>query len=302
MGLALLLLAILGLAWGCSVPTKTLLIKDNNNVAKIDPGTIIQTATGQPISFAKMVADLERTRIVYIGETHTDPSHHEIQLKILQTLTANGLKPKVGMEMFDSTYQTVLDSWRLGKLSNAKFLESVHWYANWRFDFDLYREILEFIRDNQIQLVGLNIPGHIPPKISVGGIHNLRDWEAKHLPQRIDTSDAEHRAYVEEIFGFHNIRGRENFEYFYAAQCVWEDAMAETIAATIGEDFMVVLAGNGHIKKKFGIPKRAYSRTKLPYRTIYLTPAGSQTDLDDGDYIWVTPPINPPKMPSRMKK
>jgi hypothetical protein len=52
---------------------------------------------------------------------------------------------------------------------------------------------------------------------------------------------------------------------------------------------MVVLAGNGHIQFKYGIPDRAYNRTGASFRTIYPAPAGDVVELDIADYIWVTP-------------
>jgi len=51
---------------------------------------------------------------------------------------------------------------------------------------------------------------------------------------------------------------------------------------------MVVLAGNGHIQFKYGIPDRAYSRTGISFRTIYTAPAGDVVELAVADYIWVT--------------
>ncbi len=135
----------------------------------------------------------------------------------------------------------------------------------------------------------MNIPFHIPPKISVGGIENLSDDEKKYLPKQLNTSNPDHRAYVEDIFKNHHIRGRENFEYFYMAQCVWEDTMAESITNNLKGNIMVVLVGNGHIIRKFGIPDRAYNLTKASFKTVFLAPAGSETELSNGDYIWVTP-------------
>jgi hypothetical protein len=50
-----------------------------------------------------------------------------------------------------------------------------------------------------------------------------------------------------------------------------------------------VLAGNGHIQFKYGIPDRAFSRTDEAFRTIYPAPVGDVVELDIADYIWVTP-------------
>jgi uncharacterized iron-regulated protein len=272
---------------GCSsVPPKTF-VKDTD--VAVEPGTILSAASGKPISFDQLITELKGVRVVYIGESHTDSTHHRTQLDIIQALFGAADEISIGMEMFDFTYQPVLDRWSSGELEEAAFLEKVHWYANWRYPFSLYRDILEFVRDNRIPLVGLNIPFHIPPKVRIGGLANLGDADARHLPSEIDTSDSAHRAYVEPVFKQHAFHSSANFDYFYEAQCLWEETMAESIASSMPSGIMVVLAGNGHIVYKFGIPQRAFRRTSLPYRTVYLSSAGKDIELVYGDYIWVTP-------------
>ena len=274
---------------GCAMIPKKLLIEDISKSFGED--TIISAKTGMPVSFEDLIADLNTVRVIYVGENHIDPAHHKIQLKVIKELFNLHPKFAVGMEMFDHSYQQLLDLWSAGKLDQKAFLEKVHWYANWKFNVELYSDILDFLKEKKIRLVGLNIPFHIPPKIAIGGIESLSDDEKKRLPKVVDFSDAEHRAYVEEIFKHHHVRGRENFENFYMAQCVWEDAMAEYITSNLKEDMMVVLAGNGHIKRKFGVPDRAFDRTEASFRTIFLAPAGSKAELSFADYIWVTPPM-----------
>ncbi len=281
----MLFIAVL-MTTGCVVTTKQLSFKDRPE--SYGPDTIISGKTGGPVSFETLIADLNRVRIVYVGEQHTHPDHHKIQLQIISALFEDNPDLIVGMEMFDTTYQSVLDDWSAGKLDQDTFLKRVHWYANWKFDVALYRDILTFIKDHQIRLVGLNIPFHLPPKIAIGGVDSLSEDEKKHLPRQIDTENADHRAYVERIFRMHHIRGRDDFETFYLAQCVWEDTMAEAIADNFTGSKMIILAGNGHIYKKFGIPERAYKRTQAPFRTVYPASIGSQATLSDADYFWTT--------------
>jgi uncharacterized iron-regulated protein len=122
------------------------------------------------------------------------------------------------------------------------------------------------------------------------------------LPAKIDLSNAEHRAYLETIYNMHTVRGRDNFDNFYAAQCAWEDGMAQAIADNLEENIMVVIAGNGHIVRKFGIPNRAYSRTNTPFRTIYLATPHSRVTLADADFIWVSPTVAENRGSMRMGK
>ena len=282
---------LLGLAFGlllegCALTPDTPKIEDIFKAIK--PDTIISADTGMPLAFETLIAYLSHARVIYVGEQHTNPAHHKIQLKVIKTLYASDPDLVVGMEMFDHTYQPVLDQWTAGQLDQKAFLEKVHWYANWRFDFELYQEILLFIKEKKIKLVGLNLPNDIPPRVRIGGIDNLSDADKKHLPEKIDLSHADHRAYAREVFDRHHASIKGNFEYFYMAQCVWEDTMAEAISRNLKGAKMVVLAGNGHIIRKFGIPDRAYLRTKVSFQTIYTAAVGSSLKLSFGDYIWVT--------------
>lgn len=279
--------ALMILFWGCAVVPKKLLIKDIP--ASFQEGSIISGQTGKSVTFEELLGDLNDQRVIYIGESHTDKHHHGIQLQIIQAIYKNHASMAVGMEMFDHSYQDVPEQWAAGNLDERDFLRKTHWYANWRYKYSLYSDILAFIKDNHIRLVGLNIPFYIPSKIRVGGLENLNPADEEHLPLEINTSNEAHRDYLEDVYHRHHFGGEVEFDDFYMAQCVWEDAMAEAIAQNLNQDMMVVLAGNGHIQFKYGIPDRAFRRTDASFRTIYLASVGGEVELGIADYIWVTP-------------
>ena len=276
---------------------KTLSIQDHP--APMAENTILATATGATISRSQLIEALDAVQVVYVGERHTNPAHHAIQLAVIQGLANKASELSIGMEMFDYTYQPVLDRWTAGELDEATFLQQTHWYANWRFDFGLYRDILEYAKENKIRVVALNVPFHIPAKIRVGGIASLSAEDAGHLPAEIDTSNSDHRSYLEEIYAMHAFNNRGNFDFFYEAQCTWEDAMAAKVAESLGSGKMIVLAGNGHIVRKFGIPNRAFARTGAPFKTVYLASVGGEAELAWADYLWVTPDKRMPRMSMR---
>jgi uncharacterized iron-regulated protein len=282
------LILLLIIVWGCAVSPPKLNIKGMPDA--YDEGTIVATQKAAVVSFEELVEDLGSRQVVYVGETHTSREDHKIQLAVIKALFKKNPDLAIGMEMFDHSYQDVLDQWSAGKLDQKAFLQKVHWYANWRYDFALYQGILDFIRDNRLRLVGLNVPNHIPPKIREGGIESLRSDEKKHLPGQINFSNKAHRDYIQNIFESHkhHFRGQVEFENFYAAQSVWEDAMAEAIAQNLNNDVMVVLAGKGHIQFKYGIPDRAFKRTGAAFATIYPVSTGTEVDPEIADYIWVT--------------
>jgi uncharacterized iron-regulated protein len=278
----------LSLFGGCAVKSDTVLIKDTSTA--VEPDTIISAKTGKTVTFDELMNDLNSSQIVFIGERHTNDVHHGIQLKIIEAVFKNNYSMEAGMEMFDRSYQPVLDLWSAGVLEEENFLRKVHWYANWRFDFALYRNIFSFIKENRIKIIALNIPSHITARIRVGGIDNLADDDKQYLPKEIDTSNTAHRNYAEQVFKRHHFNSNVKFDDFYMAQCVWDEIMAESIASDLGNKKMVVLTGNGHIQYKYGIPDRTFRRTGASFRTIYLASVGEELELGIADYIWVTPP------------
>jgi uncharacterized iron-regulated protein len=151
--LGLIVFSMLGSCAGKSDKVVT-----EDTVKSVRPDTIIATQIGKEVSFDEMMADLNRHQIIFVGEQHTNASHHSIQLKIIQASFQSNHDLAVGMEMFDRSYQEVLDFWSAGVLDESAFLRKTHWYANWRYDFALYRDILLFIQQNRIKLVGLNYP------------------------------------------------------------------------------------------------------------------------------------------------
>jgi uncharacterized iron-regulated protein len=284
----ILFTAMLTSLWGCAVTPQKLNIKGKPDA--FDEGTIISTQKSAAVSFEVLLKDLQNSRVIYVGETHTSQEDHRIQLEVIQALFQKYPNLAVGMEMFDHSYQEVLDQWSAGKLDQKDFIQKAHWYANWRYDFALYKDILTFIKDNRLRLVGLNVPNHIPPKIREGGIESLRADEKNHLPPQMDLSNTTHRDYVKKVFDAHghHFKGEVEFDNFYAAQVVWEDGMAAAIAENLKNDVMVVLAGNGHIQFKYGIPDRAYKLTGAAFTTIYPASVGAEVEPDIADYIWVT--------------
>jgi uncharacterized iron-regulated protein len=275
---------------GCASVPRHIIVTTTNERFPVD--TILNAKNGQPISYEALIEDLSDVRVVYVGEIHTNAEHHRIQQRIIEALHEQHGAITVGMEMFDHRYDPVLDEWRTGALDRAAFIEKTHWYvprSGWGFDFDLYAPIFETLKSRKISFVGLNVPFWIPSKISASGIANLLPDERRLIADRIDTDNAAHRAYVESVFNQNPHHGLKSFDYFYEAQCAWEDTMAESIARKLGEAPMVVVIGNGHIQYKYGVPERANARKPTPYRTVYLAPVGMQVDFALADYIWVTP-------------
>ena len=72
---------------------------------------VLDARTGRTVAFEEMIDDLATVPMVFVGESHTNPEHHEIQHRIVEALSARNPAVLVGMEMLQRPYQEVLDEW-----------------------------------------------------------------------------------------------------------------------------------------------------------------------------------------------
>jgi uncharacterized iron-regulated protein len=271
----LFIAVIIVMGMGCrSVTTIVGTDKFRNFPAEISAGDIVHVATGEKITFSQLADSLDGARIVYVGEVHSNKESHELELQVLKEFyKRNGDNIAVGLEMFKRPHQDILDKWTGGEISEKDLLFSTDWDDEWGYDYNHYKGIMDFIRDNKIPVVALNINRAFQKKISRNGIEGLSEEEKKTLPE-IDTTDVYHRRYLEKIMKGHGDTDiSEAFERFYLIQCVWEDVMADSISKYLSspegkEKKLLVFIGGGHVIYHFGVPKRVYRNNHLPYLTI----------------------------------
>jgi uncharacterized iron-regulated protein len=310
-----LLLFISWIGFGCAkkVPLPLWASQISMIPEPIGSEQILKVPDGDWISFAELMESLREARVIYAGETHDQMEHHQIQLRILQGLMEKGKEVVVAMEMFQRSQQPVLDRWTSGQLTEEQFLTEVDWETAWSIDYSLYRGILDEARNKGLKVLGLNIPKEWVKKIAQNGIEGLSPEDRGRLPE-MDLTDHQHRAYIQSIYGQHRQGLAKTFEYFYQAQCLWDEGMAETLSRFLQSPegkgkTILVLAGGGHVVFDFGIPKRVYRRVSVPYQTIVLREWKKTLDDDltfagatspPADFLWFTPPAPPEKKKPRI--
>lgn len=262
----------------------------NADVFSSEQRSVLRLRDDRVISFAGMIQELKNTDIVFIGETHNVPSHHVLQLQIIQELYKLENSVSVGLEMFWADSQDDLSRWMAGAMPLGDFLGV--YYENWRFPWPLYRDIMLYIRDNRIPAVGLNVHPAITKKISRYGFSSLTEEEIRKLPP--ETGCVVNKAYMNFIrraYAMHQHQGTQ-FLYFCQAQLLWDQVMAYNIMKHIQnnpKNIMIVLAGNGHAWKS-GIP--AHVRADLPETSMKVVLPEIPGHIDsktitenDADYI-----------------
>ncbi len=270
--------------------------------APIGPEEIFRLPEGNQITFKELLKDLQTTRVIFVGESHDQIEHHRIQARLLQNLIAEGRELGIAMEMFTRSQQPVLDQWIRGLLTEEEFLKEVQWETTWGIDYELYRDILDQARTHRIKVLGLNIERDLVRRVAQNGIEKLSFEDRRKLPE-MDLTDQRHRAYIKSIYKNHQGGVAEDFQYFYEAQSLWDDGMAETLSDYLKSSdgkgkTLLVLTGSGHVVFGFGIPDRFYRRTSLPYQTIVLKAWKEKLDEDFtftetssplANFLWLTP-------------
>ncbi|HKN19240.1 MAG TPA: ChaN family lipoprotein, partial [Dissulfurispiraceae bacterium] len=223
----------------------------------------------------EVLARVSGKRIVYVGEYHDRFSNHAVQLEVIRSLHRKNKKIAIGMEMFQRPFQKVLDEYIAGTIDERAMLKGTEYFKRWGFDYNLYRPVLSFARDEKIPVIALNIRTEIVDKVSKGGIDSLSEGEKKEVPLQTDFSDEDYKTRLREIFQTHKGLKEKNFDFFYQSQILWDESMSQSIDDFLKNrpDFrkdgqVVVIAGSGHLYFGSGIPKRTFRRNGLDYAVI----------------------------------
>jgi len=252
---------------------------------------VLRTSDGKDIAFKAMIEEIRRAKVIVVGETHSNKKDHEFQLAIIKALHRSGVPLAIGLEMFRSDSQNVLDQWVRGSLGLSAFQKAYD--DNWAGPWPLYEDIFVYARDNKIPMVGLNVPADITGKVSREGFSSLTREELKKLPPGISCSvDERYMDFIRRAYAAHGGRDR-SFVNFCEAQMLWDKGMAWHLVEFQRKNtgrVIVVLAGVGHAWKR-GIPEQMEEMAKLDYRVI-LPEIPERIDrttilFRDADYILV---------------
>jgi uncharacterized iron-regulated protein len=265
-------------------------------IAKTDNGIPVlshpTTRAVTPDSLATLddiIPQLTTARIIYVGERHDRFAHHINQLQIIKKLHEAGYKLAVGMEMFQKPFQKVVNEYLAGRIDERKFLQKSEYFSRWRYDYNLYKPIIDYLKQQNIPVIALNIQGDISRKVAREGLYNLPDDQKKQLPSAMDFSNEQYREDLNSVFTIHTQQKElKDFNYFFQAQTLWDECMAESAQKFLEnnpESKLVILAGNGHVRYKYGIPGRLHRRNHEPFKVVL-----QDEEIEDSiaDYVLLT--------------
>lgn len=273
-------------------------------------GVVVDTSGKKTLGHEKLWSALAKARVVYVGETHNHPEHHEVQLAVLEALYEKNHEIAIAFEMFPRPCQKAIDRYVKGETDVSTFLRESRYAQVWGYDFDFYRPLLDFAREHGLDAIALNAPQEVARKVSKEGLASLTDRERAGVAAEVDLDDERHRKRVlDALQSAHPIKDEAQLQRYYEGMVLWDETMAESVARYMDERGsdevqVIVYAGCGHVEDRNGIPGRVHRRNDLPFLTVLPTEVEDPAKIESkdvskrrGDFVWFTGPAPAPALP-----
>jgi len=199
--------------------------------------------------------------VVLLGEVHDNARQHESRLAALQRAFAAGWRPAIVMEQFDLAHQADLDRARLERPGDATHLIDAAAPSQMRagtgWDWRFYRPFIELALRYDVPLLAANLSNADTARIVRGGYGEVFD-EARiaalglSVPAPPDMESAQER----EIDNGHcHALAPSQWPRMARAQFARDAVMADVLRRSARDGGVVLLAGNGHVRRDIGVPR-----------------------------------------------
>jgi uncharacterized iron-regulated protein len=160
------LFLILVLCWPGSVVGAT-------PINSLNSPQIPTVSTTEQVSFSQWIKKIAQAQVIYLGETHDRPSDHQAQIAIIQALYQEKKQLALGLEMVQRPFQSVIDAYLAGQLTEVEFQSQSEYRQRWGYDWSFYAPILRFAKEHQLPTLALNTPTEITRKVAQQGLESL---------------------------------------------------------------------------------------------------------------------------------
>ena len=248
------------------------------------------------IPFSTFADRLAAQQVVFFGEQHDDPATHAAELAVLAALGERRPHVVVTLEMFERDVQPSLDRYLAGTISESTFLGASRPWDRYTTD---YRPLVELARVRGWPVVAANVPRRLASAVSRRGLALLDTLNAKDRAFLARDHQCPRDAYYEkfaETMKGHSAGGgpptaadaaamNQMTWRFYEAQCVKDEAMAESIASALtrSPEGTIVFQVDGAFHSDFGLGTAARVRRRLPGAKSVVLSAIPVADPAKGD-------------------
>lgn len=224
------------------------------------PKPAYQIFTGEKaksVDFDKMMKGLEHADVVFFGENHNNSICHWLKLQVLKDLSnATGKEVIIGAEMFEADNQLILNEYLAGLIREDHLKHEAKVWDNYNTD---YAPIIDFAKENKLQVIATNVPrryANIVARNGIEGLDQLEDDAKKYIAPLPISVDYELPGYKEisDMMAGHMGGGQDGGKKMVDAQAIKDATMAYFISKNYSSGHVFYhLNGSFHSKNKEGI-------------------------------------------------
>lgn len=242
---------------------------------------------GKEVSYEKMIKTVSATDVVFFGEIHNCVISHWMELKVLEALTENNKKLKVGMEMLEADNQLIIEEYTSSLISSDRFEEECRLWPNHSTD---YEPLVYYAKRHHLPLIATNVPRRYASVVKEKGLAFLDSLsaEAKRYLPKLPIKYVENKN-AQEGFALMGLLGKAKEtkpQLMAQAQAIKDATMGWFIAQNLkkGEQ-MIHFNGTYHSDARNGIIP--YLLEYRPKTTISTIRAVRQEEIDkiEKDYL-----------------
>ena len=220
-------------------------------------------------------------RNALLGEVHDNAVQHALRAAALRRLVEAGARPAIAFEQFDRDRQVDIDRLRSEQPGDVEALIALG-APNW--EWKNYRPFLQLAVDNGLPIVAANLSRADAVKVTMQGWSALFDPAAQAdlgLDRLPPGFVAAHEDAVAR--GHCDLLPADSLPGMARAQMARDIALAHSLRPHLARG-VVLLTGNGHVRKDIGVPfwlNADERRDVVAIGLLELDPTISETSGDD---------------------
>ncbi|WP_455266275.1 ChaN family lipoprotein [Phascolarctobacterium sp.] len=190
--------------------------------------------SGKELNAAQLAKRLQKYDVVFFGEFHDQGEIHAAEAELLQAMhKLQGDKLALSMEMFEADNQEKLDKFLAGDLSEEDFLATSRPWPRYKID---YAPLVNFAKEQKMPVLAANVPRFLAAHVAKnnGSVAGIEEQYLQFLPKHTYAPEG---AYKDKFYAQMTSpeapmkMPSQRLAAVYAAQCLKDDKMAESIAA-----------------------------------------------------------------------
>ena len=248
------------------------------------PARLVVTSSDVLTTVPDAAAALASADVVVLGELHRSPAVHAMHHDLLAALHERRPNLVIAMEMFERDTQTVLLQYLAGLVAEDTFLAAARPWPGYASD---YRPVVEFAKQHGLLVLAANAPHQLVSRVAREGIGSVAGADGV-ARETTAPEDEYWDAFVADL-GDDAAHGHGSLPNLYAAQCLRDDTMAETVVdhlrsrRAVGDrPLCVLICGRGH--SDYGRGAVARIRSRMPELDVRVLSAELVEDLGERLY------------------